>query len=315
MAHDVTFAAFSCPHVPLIDPKARDQLLGIIETEQPDFVVHLGDGHEAKAASRWPTEQQWSLRDEFQAHNLFLQAIRLAAPKARRIFCWGNHDANILAPSRFDPQIRALCDPQKEEPELRAWKQVPYIYGPAGIFRLGQVTFGHGYEAGPSADEFQSILLGVPYGLWVGGHTHRPQDVIQARRTKAIPLPYWFCNAGCLRDLKPSYVHRKRTHDWGHAVVLGRCRLGRTILPGRAWEARTVILTTYSSWETEHVPKDPAWWSDPVRLPPVADPVDRLCLRRGRPSRPEDRELRASPIAARREPTRKRRARCPGKNR
>jgi len=248
-ARRLRFLAFGCPHVPLADDSAIAWLLKRIREYKPQVILHLGDGHEACSASRWPHEYEWTLTDEFTAHNKLLENIRKAAPKARRVFCWGNHDANLLAINRIDRQLRNLCDPRAHEPELRGWQHIPYIYcRKRGVFRLGQVTFGHGYEHGVSADEFHSYLLGVPYGLYVGAHTHRPVEVTQAMRTKAVPLPYWYCNVGCLRDLKPPYVERQRTYAWGHALVVGEAQPTKSPRMTRCWDAHLEVYQMYNDW-------------------------------------------------------------------
>ena len=64
-----TWIAFSCPHVPLQCDAAIDWMLGQISDLSPDVIIHLGDGHEADSASRWPSEYDWSLEDEFVGHN------------------------------------------------------------------------------------------------------------------------------------------------------------------------------------------------------------------------------------------------------
>lgn len=244
----VKFIAFSCPHCPLEDPEAIGWLVEQIGTRSPDVIVHLGDGHEADSASRWPSEYSWSLVDEFRAHNELLKGIREAAPSARRVFLPGNHDDNLLSINRIDKKLRGLCDYRSQpqwEPELSMWEQpADYVYcRKRGVFRLGAVTFAHGYESGTSGDEFQSIRLGVPYGLFVGGHTHRPLPVTQAARTRTLPLPYWHCNAGTLRDIwDVPYMTRKCRSLWGQGLVYGETETGRRPRMTRAsWDAELVV--------------------------------------------------------------------------
>jgi predicted phosphodiesterase len=249
MIKPVRWIAFGCTHVPLIDLDAREWILEQIRGWRPNWVIYLGDGHESASASRWPHEYEWTLSGEFRKHDQFLRDIRLEAPNSQRVFCWGNHDANLLAINRIDRQLRDLCDPRDHEKELKAWRQVPYVYcRRRGVFRLGQVAFSHGYEHGANSDEAQAILLGDPFGLFVSGHTHRPVAVTQACKTRTIPLPYWYANVGCLRDLKPAYVERKRTHGWGHACVVGECLPTKSPRLSRQWSAETRIFKMYDDW-------------------------------------------------------------------
>ncbi len=244
-----SFLAFSCVHCPLQDAEAVDFLLHTIGKLKPDVIVHLGDGHEADSASRWPNEYDWSLSEEFKSHNEFLKSIRKASPKSRRIFLPGNHDDNLQSINRIDIRLRNLCDYNEHEPELREhWEQpINYVYSRRrGVWRLGQVTFCHGYEASASADELQSILLGMPYGLFVGGHTHKPLDVTQAYKTRSIPLPYWYANTGCMRDMKPVWMARKRTHQWGQAITVGKASIVKSPRMSRQWDAQTIIFKSYN---------------------------------------------------------------------
>jgi predicted phosphodiesterase len=241
------FLAFSCPHCPLEDRAAVDWMIGRIEDEKPDVIVHLGDGHEADSASKWPAENDWEIRDEWESHNGFLERVRKAYPKARRVFLPGNHDDNFAQIGRIDNRVRNALHYRDHEPALAHWEQpAPYVYcRRKGVFRIGQVTFAHGYECGANSDEMQSILLGVPFGLFVSGHTHRPTPLVgRARRSANVPLPYWFANAGCLRDLKPAYMQRKRSHLWGQGVVIGEAMPLKSPRMSRQWEARVEIFRT-----------------------------------------------------------------------
>lgn len=242
-----TFLAFSCTHCPLQDENAISWLLDQIAFRRPDYIIHLGDGHEADAASRFVSEYDWDLRDEFNEHNSVLRDIRLAYSPAKRVFLPGNHDANILEWNRINKKLRGLCNFMEYEPELRNYWSVPslYEYSTRGVFRLGQVTFGHGYSSAANADEIMAIEFCVPFGLWVGGHTHKPVDVTRARKNARVSLPFWYSNAGCMRTLKPHYARRIRTFGWGQAVVVGEfLRDFRYNQLRPQWSAETVIYRT-----------------------------------------------------------------------
>lgn len=245
----VSFLAFSCPHVPLLDEHAHEFLLDQLAKHQPDIVIHLGDGHEADSASRWPTEYTWDLADEYREHNAFLESIRLTVPKAKKIFCQGNHDNNLLSIARLDKKIRSLTHWKHWEPELASWEIIDYVYcRKNGCYRIGDVVFTHGFEAGTSADELQALYFANEYGLYVGGHTHRPLAGVprQAMRTKTRPLRYFYTNPGCLRDLKPDYMLRQRSELWGHGVTIGVAETYRHRNRYTCnWEAETVVLRYY----------------------------------------------------------------------
>lgn len=214
--------AFSCVHVPHDDPAARKWLVQTIRDEKPDYVVCLGDLLEADAASRWPSEQAHRLTDEYQFADDFLAEIDDAKGDAEGVFLEGNHDANIVDKHRIDPKLRALCDYRKHIPRLAAWTRgADYEYHRnRGAFRLGQVSFMHGYETSASGLRIQAVEMGNPFGLCVWGHTHRPQDVTQVMLTPQAPLPYWWMDVGCLCRMDTDYMKRKRQWAWGQGCAV-----------------------------------------------------------------------------------------------
>lgn len=252
-----SFLAFSCPHVPLHDPEAIDWLEDNIRERSPDVLIHLGDGHEADSASRWPSEYDWCLSDEIEQHNDLLKRLRMAAPKARRVYLPGNHDDNIVTLNRIDKKLRGLCDYRVLESELASgnWEmpctyQNGYVRSKQNVFRLGQVSFAHGWEASASADELQACDLGLPWGLFVSGHTHRPTPVTQAHKTKTQPLPFWYANAGTLRDIdEVPYMDRKKRSKWGQAIVVGEAeewRYNSGYIPtSPLWSAETIVFRMF----------------------------------------------------------------------
>ena len=246
-----SWLAFSCPHCPLQDDEAVEWLLEQIKEHRPDTIVHLGDGHEADAASKFQNEYDFTLRDEYEAHNNFLSQVRKASPSSRRVFLPGNHDNNLLKWARLDKDIRDLCDYHEWEPELKHWEEpCQYINGPRGVFRIGQVSFFHGYQAGASADAMQSVRLGLPYGLTVSGHTHSPVDVTQDKRSVSVLNPFWYANAGTLRDIdNVPWMDDKDRQRWGQAVVVGESetwRYEQSLMPQKPlWEAKTIVRRMY----------------------------------------------------------------------
>ena len=273
----VRWLAFGCPHCPLEDPAAIDFVDEKIVEFRPDVLVHLGDGHEMDSASKWRNEYTWGLATEFKAHIELLRGRRELArrvnPNARCIFLPGNHDANLLTVDRIDKRYRGLLDYRYwEGSELRHWEQpAEYLYDPdRGVFRLGQVTFAHGYECNQSSDETQGFTLGVPHGLFVSAHTHRPAEVTQAAKTRLIPLPYWYANAGTIREIvdTPIYMYRKRRHLWGQAVVMGDCYVPKDDEPlpqERQWDAETIVFRMFNDiYKT--IPAPQSEYGDPEEL-------------------------------------------------
>ena len=224
------FLVAGCFHVPYHDPEACERFKQTIISEQPDVVVINGDLLEAGAASVHPNEDPHTLQEEYAQASYLLAEIRRAAtyrdkPAAKLVYMLGNHDANILAENRIPKKLRGLCDFKTHMAELENWKMpCEYVYDrKRGVFSIGQVDIFHGYECGVAALKNQALTLSRPFCLSISSHTHRPVAVHQVMLTQNIPLLYWAANTGCMRDLKPAYVERKQTHNWGHAYVIGDC--------------------------------------------------------------------------------------------
>jgi UDP-2,3-diacylglucosamine pyrophosphatase LpxH len=259
----VSFVAFSCVHAPLHDEDAIAWLIEQIKEVKPTFVIHLGDGFEGQASSRWPEENGISLLEEYEQHDKILERIRKASPDSNRIFLEGNHDHNIRAKGRLDKRLRGLTDynvPQYNDKNqcvnkelMTEWRfGAEYIYcRRRGSFRIGQVVFAHGYECGIKSGENEAVYFsGGEYNLYVRGHTHRPQPVTRVMKTGRVPLRYWYANAGCMRDMEDvEYMRRNKRELWGQGCVVGQCKPLNSPRRERNWEAETRIYRMFDDPE------------------------------------------------------------------
>jgi len=234
--------AYACTHLPLLDPGAEEFLLQQIEEHKPTHIIHLGDLHEADAVNRFGIEYDWTLGYEMRQARDHLIRVRQFADKVcpvppDMILMEGNHDWNIRDWHRTKKHLVELIDyrgcedsPSPLTNELRHWKWFPYEYSKSGIYRLGQITFCHGFHAGQGADKKMALTKGLvlPYGLYVGGHTHRPESVQEVQHYNK-PLDIYYCNTGTLGDIWNgfTYMQKKDRSAWGQGVFLGECELWR----------------------------------------------------------------------------------------
>ena len=240
------FIAFSCTHCPEHDPAAIAFLIDKIREYKPDIIVHLGDGIEADSASRWDSETEYVLETEFKTFSAILNQIRLAGDGAECVFLEGNHDANLLEIGRIDKGFRSLCDWRRISniPEMEFW-QTPTSYDYdyyRGAYRIGQVTFAHGYTCGASAGKFEAMDFCREFGLYIHGHTHRPHEVKQVMMTQTRPINWWYANAGTLGRLNPGFMTRKRKSLWGQAIVIGEASDTKSPRTKRHWDAHVDIF-------------------------------------------------------------------------
>jgi len=251
----VSFLALSCTHCPHHDPVAIDWAVDRVREYKPDVIVHLGDGVEADAASRWDDESVHSLLDEYAALDIVLHRLRTASPHASCHFLRGNHDANVMAPNRLDPRIRELVNPNLHIKEFKHWNtRAEYEYDrKRGCFRIGQVCFSHGYETSASGVRREALyfLTGHQYGLYIHGHTHRSTPAgppVQLQATANTLLPYWRANAGTLRMLKANFLKRQNTALHSQAVVVGSALPIKSPRAQQCWDAETVVFRGYDEW-------------------------------------------------------------------
>lgn len=250
------WAAISCTHVPYQSERAIDRLLEVLKGRKLTHFIHLGDVVDAEAASvHHDDPPTHTLYEEFSVAADMLKRMRCALPKdCVCVQLDGNHDDNIKRPdSRRIPQpIRDLCDPRKMEgiaEEYKKWRFVPYRHGIRGCYQLGGIIFSHGYATGANSDELEAIQLamacgGHAYRLVVRGHTHRPVEPTQCQRTARIKLPWWYANVGYMAfEERPAYTNRFDVQQWGRAVLIGECQLGRPGRMGRkSWKAELISL-------------------------------------------------------------------------
>jgi hypothetical protein len=93
-------------------------------------------------------------------------------------------------------------------------------------------------------------MHGIPHGLTVGAHTHRPVSVSRDTQPGGIPSDLWFANVGCLMSWdRAAYMKRLNFQGWGHACVCidldsrnGQIYEGRVGTQTKIWEAETRVM-------------------------------------------------------------------------
>lgn len=249
------FIAFSCLHAPITNREYLSWLVGLVEDEQPDTLVNLGDWYEGKAAKRWPawSDEKWSLQDEHQAVAAQAGLLNAAAPGAAKVWLYGNHDDNLfgMQPDRISEDLKDAVQwkNNKDVSEaLEDWLVVDR-YSHRARFRLGPVTFQHGCDISASSDKDGAYLYGVPFGLYVRGHTHRPLQVTRCQERR-VPMPYWTTNPGTGIDFdRCHYMDRMSMALWGRGVIVGEVpdssvKQHRTAYASKNWDAELRIHST-----------------------------------------------------------------------
>ena len=250
MMKTAKFVAVSCIHAPHHREEALNWVVSRLEEIKPTHFILLGDLFEAGSVSVHPSEYWETLEEEYEVGATILETVRKSLPPGcEQVWTLGNHDDNIQTPDsrRTSWLIRSLIHWNKNEQYgeiFRQWKQIPYVKGAQGVYRLGPCRFYHGFDAGANSDELEALQIAMAlkdpaWGLYVRGHTHRPTPgVMQCKRTAKVLLPYWYANPGTLGPLKPGYMARKDSNLWGAGLVSGECTLSSPRRPSRKdWDA------------------------------------------------------------------------------
>lgn len=248
-------AAISCTHAPFTPSGTREWLLNTLaDLKGITHFGHLGDVFEAGAASVHANEHSHSLDDEYEQAAGLLGDIRsVLPPDCLRWINTGNHDDNLQAmdPRRIPKALRGLVHWSSHPAyghEFNRWNWLPYEKTRRAIMRVGQVHFWHGFDAGTNSDELEGIQMIshgglIPYSLAVRGHTHRPIEPTQAKRTAKIPLPYWYANVGTCGPLQPDWAKRRDTSQWGSALLVVEAVWDKpSRLNGKCWSAELIRM-------------------------------------------------------------------------
>ncbi len=246
------FLAPSCLHNPITHKPFFNWLIEQIEEFKPHVIINLGDWYEGLAGSRHARDprQKWSLFDEHRSVLEQAQAIRAASPESLKVWLYGNHDDNLFGihADRLPDDIREVANWRNNDglaKELADWHVIEN-YGHRKNWNLGQVTFAHGCALTEKAPQDAAYQYAAPYGLYISGHTHRPQPVTQCKERKGY-LPYWYANPGTGIDFdRCYYMERMSMAEWGRGVVVGEVhadglRAGRKLMAKPNWSAETRI--------------------------------------------------------------------------
>ena len=104
------FIAFGCSHFPLQDDETLSIILDEIIRYDPDYIIHMGDIFEADAVSRFDTDYNWVLEDEFKAVGSFMKLLTEISPNSTKVLIEGNHDKNIRDWKRTGSKLVGLVD-------------------------------------------------------------------------------------------------------------------------------------------------------------------------------------------------------------
>lgn len=197
-------------HFPFCSAEALAMVYAIIEKEQPDVVIQLGDLYDLYAQSRFPrslnlmTPEAEETLARHQATEMWA-TIKKLVPNANCFQLCGNHD------------IRPLKNVQAKWPEGEHWVKKEYlarmtfegvktIYDPTEELVIDDIIVIHGYLSGlGSHRDYNQCNV-------ICGHTHRGGVAYRPLKNKII----WELNAGLIGDpeSKALSYRSQKIHNW-----------------------------------------------------------------------------------------------------
>jgi predicted phosphodiesterase len=194
-------------------PYQNERALKVVEKFARDFkptmVLALGDWLDAKNVATFAADpEHLDCMDEFQSCVNIIERLKPTH------FFQGNHEQRYDRPLCVPYMFRRLLDPRHWlELDKRGIKWIPYSVHKKDVFKVGDLTFVHGFSTGVYACRNHAMA----YGNVVFGHTHHftQMQIPDLNR----PIAY---NIGCLCDLSPDYISTKLgAYQWQHGFGFG----------------------------------------------------------------------------------------------
>ena len=208
---DMTTTTLVVPDVqyPFHDPLALKKLIKVAEDLQPDQIIQIGDGIDFPQVSRWSKGTAGEYAPTLQKHidgfrEEVLVPLATAAPKSKRVWLKGNHDA------RLEDFVRQYAAPlgtlrNLEMEALFGLDELGFRYE-SGPLRVGTNTYAvHGHESGgycstPQAWDNKFVKRYGSEKNIIFGHTHQPFLSSRATGFDGKVSPWFTMNVGSIMD-------------------------------------------------------------------------------------------------------------------
>lgn len=197
-----------------------DELYEFTEKFKPDVKIFGGDLFDFRAIRRGATATE---RADSMALDVELGLEFLNKWKPD-VFLRGNHDERLWDTAKYagDGLVRDHAQEGVRQIETKCklikCKLLPYSVN-EGVYRLGKLSFIHGFHAGMYATKRHAEVFADEGGATIHGHTHSIQQASIARHGGANGF-----GAGCLCQLDMEYNRHftsrlMHQHGWGYGFV------------------------------------------------------------------------------------------------
>lgn len=203
-------AALGDVHFPWASEDSLTLVYAVLEREQPDVIVQVGDLKDRYSNSHFPRSLNIYTpeAEEQLAHEMavkFWQTIRKLCPKARCFQLVGNHESRVIKSvmSKWPEGEHWVRDAIKEK---MSFEGVTTIYDPTEELVIDDITVIHGYLSSLGAHRDYN------QGNVICGHSHRGGVSYRPLKNKTI----WELNCGLLGDpnCKALSYRAQKLHAW-----------------------------------------------------------------------------------------------------
>ena len=196
-------------HVPNHDPNAVRVALDFKKDFKPDITIFLGDLIDADAVSAFAsTERDYDQADEFYIAGEILDKFK------PQVLLEGNHEQRLRRPGCVPWELWRMVEPKKWfAVKKRKIQWVPYSNRKKDLFKIGKMTFIHGF----CCSQYATRAEAEAFGCVCHGHTHR---VMTYQPKHAYERNTGF-NIGCLCKMDLEYQTTGRPRGWCQAFGFG----------------------------------------------------------------------------------------------
>jgi predicted phosphodiesterase len=198
-------------------PLHSERCLRLVRSFKKDFAptrtIVLGDCIDAAAISTFAKDVgATDTLHEFEVCNDILDSLDL---KPNDVYMEGNHELRFRRPGCVPQDLRRILEPQRWlRIKERKLKWVPYNTTNKGLYRIGRLSFIHGFATGVNAGRKEAGR----YGHVVHGHTHR----VDVQSAESLGEPSLAFNIGCLCDIpKMDYAFSRGMPPWVNGFGFG----------------------------------------------------------------------------------------------
>ena len=207
-------------HGDMQDADSVKAFLQFVKKFKPDVKIFGGDLFDFRAIRRGATNEE---KADSMALDIQL-GLKFLGQYKPHVFLRGNHDERLWdqAKCSFNGLSRDHAQEGARSIETKCkiikCKMLPYDVND-GVYRLGKLTFVHGYHAGINATKKHAEVFAESGGAVLHGHTHAIQSASVVRHPECRGYA-----VGCLAQTKMGY-NRHMTgrflhqNGWAYGVV------------------------------------------------------------------------------------------------